>query len=150
MEHLLPFMHLKPSRTVSHHCILPPPPSSSVQLSLSLSLSLTYSLFIPPLLAMTHSCKHCHPPYIDTPTHQKKPLLTHQIKEDENVIFVIPSLFVCFSCLSVRAETNNNEQCRNCHILPMGARLITASSIREGKERKEEKTNTPTAQTKSK
>lgn len=60
-----------------------------------------------------------------TPTHQNL-LLTHKIKVDENVIFVIPffpipahTIVKFFFCISFKKEANNNEQCGICRILPM-------------------------------
>lgn len=144
MEHLLPVMHLQPLRTVSYHCNPPP------HLLCTVSLLFLYPPFIPLHIWPWHT--RANIVILPTKTHQvtkAPPPPTPNTSDQRGWKFDLCNSF--FSpCLSVQGETNNTEQCRNCHILPMGARLITASSIRKGKERIEEKSNTPTVQTKSK
>ena len=69
------------------------------------------------------------------------PLFTHQIKEDENVIFVSLSGFYLFFCSRGRQTTTSKRGI--CHVLPKGEQLLTASSIRDGEEKDEKKRGTP-------
>lgn len=102
----------------------PAQPPSSMQLPLSLSLSLAFSLFITP-----HG--NTHPPNTGTPTHHKPPLLTRWIKEDENVIFVIPS------CFCSRRETTMNNA-GSVTSIPQERDLLLGMESKQEREEKEE------------
>lgn len=83
-------------------------------------------------------CKHRHPPC--TLTHRNPSALNSPLhigskgmeKRDRcnfNFLFCFVSIVFCLS-----VQEGRDAQCGICHILPLGARRITASSVADGKE----------------